>query len=294
MKYVITGSLGHISKPIAQRLIKEGHDVTILTSKSTNADSIKALGATALTGTVEDAAFLNDAFKGADAVYLMIPPKWDITDWITYQKKVADNYIAAIQNNHVKNVVVLSSVGAHMRNGAGPVDGLAYLESRLNEITDVNAVYLRPSYFYYNLLSMIPLIKNAGFMGSNQPATHKIVLTHTSDIAAVAEEKLLHLNFKGKQVVYISSDEKTWGEITSTLTKAIGKENIPWVEFTDQQSLEGMLQAGLPETIAKGYTAMGAALRSGEMEADYWKNKPAQFGKVKLEDFVKEFVAAYN
>ena len=294
MKYVITGSLGHISKPVAQRLIKEGHDVTILTSKSTNADPIKALGATALTGTVEDAAFLNDAFKGADAVYLMIPPKWDITDWITYQKKVADNYIAAIQNNHVKNVVVLSSVGAHMRNGAGPVDGLAYLESRLNEITDVNAVYLRPSYFYYNLLSMIPLIKNAGIMGSNQPATHKIVLTHTSDIAAVAEEKLLHLNFKGKQVVYISSDEKTWGEITSTLTKAIGKENIPWVEFTDQQSLEGMLQAGLPETIAKGYTAMGAALRSGEMEADYWKNKPAQFGKVKLEDFVKEFVAAYN
>ncbi len=294
MKYVITGSLGHISKPVAQRLIKEGHDVTILTSKSTNAGPIKALGATALTGTVEDAAFLNNAFKGADAVYLMIPPKWDITDWITYQKKVADNYIAAIQNNQVKNVVVLSSVGAHMRNGAGPVDGLAYLESRLNEITDVNAVYLRPSYFYYNLLSMIPLIKNAGIMGSNQPATHKIVLTHTSDIAAVAEEKLLHLDFNGKQVVYISSDEKTWGEITSTLTKAIGKENIPWVEFTDQQSLEGMLQAGLPETIAKGYTAMGAALRSGEMEADYWKNKPAQFGKVKLEDFVKEFVAAYN
>ncbi|CAN5848105.1 NmrA family NAD(P)-binding protein [soil metagenome] len=294
MKYVLTGSTGHISKALAEKLIAAGHAVSIISSKADKADEITSLGATPLIGTVENPSFLAEAFEGSDAIYLMIPPKWDLTDWLDYQKKITHHYVDAIKKSNVKKLVVLSSVGAHMGVGAGPVDGLAYLESALNKLTDVDAVYLRPSYFYYNLLSMIPMIKNAGIMGSNQPASHTLVLTATTDIADVAALQLLSLNFKGKQIVYISSDEKTWADITSTLTKAIGKENIPWVEFTDQQSMEGMLQAGLPETIAKGYTNMGAALRSGEMEADYWKNKPAQQGKVKLNDFAKQFAAAYN
>jgi hypothetical protein len=55
-----------------------------------------------------------------------------------------------------------------------------------------------------------------------------------------------------------------------------------------------MLQAGLSSTIAEGYLAMGKALRDGDMQADYWKNKPAKLGKVKLEAFAKEFAGAYN
>lgn len=294
MKYTLIGSLGNITKPVAETLIKAGHDVSIISSKPENAAAIKALGATPLTGSIEDASFLTSAFTGADAAYLMIPPKWDIADWLTYQQHVADNYAAAIKKSNVKNVVLLSSIGAHMGTGTGPIDGLAYLESKLNELTDVNAVYLRPGYFYYNLLSMIPMIKNAGIMGTNQPADQKMVLAHPNDIATIAAEKLLDLNFKGKQVQYIGSDEKTWAEITSAVAKAIGKENIPWVEFTDQQSLEGMLQAGLPETIARGYTNMGAAFRSGEAQADYWKNQPAKLGDVKLEEFVSVFATLYN
>ena len=294
MKYVITGSIGNISKPVAEKLIKEGHDVSIISSKADKVQAIQELGAHALTGSVEDASFLATAFNGADAVYLMIPPKWDVTDWMTHQQHVANNYVEAIKKSNVKNVVVLSSVGAHMGTGAGPVDGLAFLESKINELQDMNTVYLRPAYFYFNLYAMIPLIKNAGIMGANQPGDLKMVLVHPDDIATVATEKLLKLPFKGKEIVYIASDERTWEDINNTLAKSIGKLNIPWVEFTDEQSLSGMLQAGLPETIAKGYTNMGAALRSGEMEADYWNNRPSQLGNIKLEDFAKSFAEAYN
>lgn len=293
MKYVITGSLGHISKPVVEALVNANHDVTVISSRSENTTAIQALGATALIGSVEDRNFITNAFKGADAVYLMIPPKWNAKDWLAEQKVIADNYTAAVEHNHVKNVVVLSSVGAHMGSGAGPVDGLAYLESKINELHNVNAIYLRPSYFYYNLFSMIPLIKNAGIMGTNQPAGNTMVLTHPADIASVVTNKLLALDFTGKQIEYIGSDERTWADINQTLTKAINKENIPWVEFSDEQSFEGMINAGLPETIAKGYTQMGAALRSGEMQADYFKNKPVP-GKTKLEDFASEFAAAFK
>lgn len=294
MKYVLTGSLGHISKPVAEKLIKAGHEVSIITSNAEKEAAINTLGATALTGNIEEQPFVTNAFKGADVVYLMIPPKWDVTDWFVYQKMIADNYIAAIKENNIMKVVLLSSIGAHMRKGAGPVDGLAYLETKLDELQNVNAVYLRPSYFYYNLLSMIPLIKNAGIMGSNQPAGYKLVLTHPNDIAEVAAEKLLNGKFAGKEIEYIGSDEKTWAEITNSLTKAVNKENIPWVEFTDEQSFKGMVEAGLPETIAKGYTQMGVALKNGEMQADYWQHKPSALGKTKLEDFTKEFARAYN
>lgn len=295
MKYVLTGSVGHITKPVAENLSKAGHDVSIITSNPANEAAIKALGATPLTGSVSDVAFLSTSFKGADVVYLMIPPTWAPTDWLAHMQGISNNYIAAINNSGVKKIVVLSSVGAHMGRGAGPVDGLAYLESKINELPGVDAVYLRPSYFYYNLFSMIPMIKNAGIMGSNQPSTHKLVLTHTKDIADAATAQLLNPSFSGKKVLYIGSDARTLNEITSVLGKAIGKENIPWVEFTDEQQLNGMLQAGLNPSIAKGYTEMGAALRSGEMESDYWKNKAnAVEGKIKLEAFAKEFAAAYN
>lgn len=224
----------------------------------------------------------------------MIPPKWTVTNWMEYQQKVSNNYVEAIKEAKIKNVVLLSSIGAHMRKGAGPVDGLAYLEEKLSKIKEVNSTFLRPSSFYYNLFSQIPMIKNAGIMGSTQSPNHKIVLTHTSDIAEAVVEALLKFDFKGQVIRYIASDEQSWANVTKVLGTAIQKPELPFVEFTDEQSLQGMLSAGLSQTIAEGYAAMGKALRSGEMEADYWKNKPALLGKVKLADFAKEFSVVYN
>ncbi len=76
MNYLITGSLGHISKPIVQKLKASGHSVTVITSNSSKAIDIEALGATAAVGSVEDSGFLSKVFSGADAVYLMIPPNF--------------------------------------------------------------------------------------------------------------------------------------------------------------------------------------------------------------------------
>jgi uncharacterized protein YbjT (DUF2867 family) len=294
MKYVITGSLGHISKPVVDQLVKDGHQVTVITSSADRKPSIEALGAIAAVGSVENADFINSTFDGADAVYLMIPPKWDVTNWLEYQQKVADNYVAAITANNVKYAVQLSSIGAHMRKGAGPVDGLGYLEEQLLQLTTVNVKMLRPSYFFYNFFSMIPLINSMNIMGANYGGTEeKMVLVHTSDIADAVYAALAGLNFTGHTVEYIAGDERTTDEIAAVLSEAIGKPGMPWVKFTDEQSLQGMLQAGLSETIAEGYTTMGNAIFTGQMQEDYWKNRPS-LGKINLEAFAAEFAAAYS
>jgi uncharacterized protein YbjT (DUF2867 family) len=295
MKYVLTGGAGHITKPAAEKLLTAGHEVVIISRSADNIKDLTAKGAKVAAGSVDDAAFIMKTFAGADAVYLMIPPNFSPEGgWRAYQNKVGDIYTDTIIKNKIKNTVVLSSVGAHMGNGSGPVDGLADLEKKLAALKDVNIKILRPSYFMYNLFGMIPLIKGMNIMGGNYGDTdEKLVLVHTNDIAEAAAEELLNLKFTGHSVRYIASDERHPNEIAEVLSKAIGKPGIPWVPFSDKQALGGMLQSGLPQTIAEGYTELGKALRSGEAQEDYWKHKPA-LSKTKLEDFAKEFAAAFN
>lgn len=294
MQYVITGSIGHISKPITEALTKAGHQVTVITSSDGKVADIEALGAKAAVGSVEDAAFLKQAFAGADAVYLMIPPKWGVNGWRAYQNQVGDNYVEAIKANDIQYVVLLSSVGAHMGEGAGPVDGLYDMEQKLKQVPGLNAVFLRPSYFMYNLFSMVGMVKGMGIMGSNF-GDETIVLVHTSDIADAAIDELLQLGFTGQRVRYVAGDERTGAEVAKVLGEAVGKPETPWMVFSDEQNTQGMLQAGLNEEMASEYTKLGQSMRNGSMQADYFANRPAQLGKVKLEDFAhNEFAPAFN
>ncbi|ADB36261.1 NAD(P)H-binding protein [Spirosoma linguale] len=294
MNYVITGSLGHTGKPITEGLIKAGHQVTVITSKPETAEAIEALGARAAVGSVEDAAFVTEAFAGAQAVYLLVPGKWGVTGWRNFQNQIIDNYIAAIEANDIRFAVLLSSIGADLGDGAGPVDGLYDAEQKLAKVPGLNSKFLRPSYFMYNLFGMLGMVKGMGIMGSNFGGD-TLVLTHTNDIADVALTELLNLDFTGQQVRYIASDERTGAEIAQVLGQAIGKPEIPWVVFSDEQTKQGLVQAGLNDEMASAYTTMGKSLREGKMQADFFANRPAVYGKVKLEAFAEnEFAPAFN
>jgi uncharacterized protein YbjT (DUF2867 family) len=294
MKYVITGGAGHISTPLAEKLLSEGHQVTVIGRSAEKLQALVSKGATAAIGSVEDAEFVTASFARADAVYAMIPPNMATENFRHYQNTVARNYTDAIRANNIKHVVVLSSIGAHLGNGTGPVDGLADFEDLLKKHSTANIKLLRPSYFMYNLFAQISMIKGMNIMGGNfGGGAEKIVLVHTSDIAAAAAEELLALNFTGNSVRYIAGDERTGAEIAAVLSDAIGKPGIPWVEFTDEQTLAGMKQAGLKETMAEGYTMLGKAIREGKLQEDYLKNKPV-LSPIKLEAFAKEFAAAFN
>jgi uncharacterized protein YbjT (DUF2867 family) len=294
MKYVITGGAGHTSKPLISALLDAGQEVKVI---GRNADNLKDLvrkGAVAAIGSVEDVDFLKKSFTGADALYTLVPPNLLVADWKGYIGQIGINYASAIRSSGIKYVVNLSSVGSHMPEGAGPVSGLHNVEETLNQLADVNIIHLRPGYFFENLFGSVGMVKNMNLLGSNYGAAVRMVLADPDDIAAVAVEELLHLNFKGHSIRYICSDERTTGEIAQVLGKAIGKPELPWVEFTDEQSLSGLMQAGFSEEIAKNFTEMGSALRSGKMVEDYWKQHPDHLGQTKLEDFAKKFAAAYD
>ncbi len=292
MKYVVAGSLGHISKPLSEKLIANGHEVTIITSKAGNETAIKELGAKAAVGSLEDVQFLSETFKGADAVYTMIPPNSNPANWKEWIGSIGSNYAKAIKDAGVKHVVNLSSIGAHMPDGCGPVSGLYRVERALNALEDVDVRHLRPAYFYHNLLSQAGIIKHANILGANF-GENAFPMVHPADIADAAAEELLNLSFTGHSIRYIVGDEKSGADIAKVIGEAINKPGLPWIVFSDGQSLEGAIQAGLNEEVAKNYTEMGSAIRSGEMSAEYNQNKPS-FSKIKLADFAKEFAQAFN
>lgn len=295
MKYVLTGGAGNISKPLAEKLLDAGHEITVVGRNAAHLKPLTDKGAKAAIGTVEDLEFLKETFQSADAVYTMVPPNFGTGDWKSWIGQIGKNYAEAIKAAGVKHVVNLSSIGAHLPDGAGPVSGLYRVEQALNELTDVNIVHLRPGYFYSNFFGSIPMVKGMNIWGGNiSKAEDKIVLSDTTDIAEAAAGELLYLNFKGHSVRYLASDERTPAEVAKALGTAVGKPDLPYVEFSDEDTLNGMKGAGLPEEVAKNYTEMGGAMRSGKMGEDYWNNRPQTFGNTKLEQFAPHFAAAYN
>lgn len=292
MKITVTGSLGNISKPLAKQLIAAGHDVTIVSSDENKVKDIEALGAKAAIGSIADAAFLTRAFAGTDAVYTMVPPDFGATDYRKYVADSARNYAEAIRANGITRVVNLSSIGADIDGGTGQISGVHDGELVLNALDGVAIKHLRAGFFYVNFYANIDMIKHLGFIGANYAPATRLVMVHPEDIAAAVAEEL-QTPFTGKSVRYITSDERTAGEAAAILGAAIGKPGLQWVQFTDEQALDGMLQAGLPEPVSRNFIEMNNAVGSGILWKDYDALGNKATGKIKLEDFAKEFAARF-
>lgn len=293
MKITLTGSIGNITKPLAQILVAKGHEVKIISSNTGRAEEIKSLGAIPLIGSVSDTGFLKDAFTGAEAIYTMVPPNFAAPKFRAYIRSIGENYAAAIKESGVKKVVNLSSVGADLPDGTGPIAGLHDVENIFATLNGVAVKHLRAGYFYINFLANIDMVKHANILGSNFGPDAKLVLVHPRNIAEVAAE-VLESNFTGKTIQYVASDdESTPADVAKLLGTEVGKPALPWIEFSDEDAFNGMVGAGLPEEIAKNYVEMGDAIRSNKLFVDYYKNRPA-LGSIKLKDFAEEFAAAYQ
>ncbi len=294
MKIIVTGSLGHISRPLTEQLTRSGHAVTVISSNPDKQKDIEALGATAAIGSLEDVYFLTTTFTGADAVYCMIPPRnyrdhsLDVPDFV---RRLSENYAQAIEGSGVKRAVVLSSIGAHLEKGNGILAVYHTMEATLNRLKEVAITFMRPTSFYYNLLGYTAMIRQ-GFIAVNY-GEEKIVWVSPKDIAAaIADEIVVPLT--GRKVRYVASDERTGKETAAVIGAAIGNPALVWQIIPDDQYTAALTAVGLQPSIAAGMTEMWAAARSGYLWEDYNLHKPAPAGNVKLEEYASEFAEAFN
>jgi len=292
MKITVTGSLGNISKPLAKKLIKAGHQVTIISSSADKKADIEALGAAAAIGSIADADFLTRAFSSTDAVYTMVPPNFGATDYRKYVSVFTKNYADAIKKAGITRVVNLSSIGADVDGCTGQISGNHDGEIILNGLEGVAVKHVRAGFFYVNFFANVDMVKNMGIIGANYGVNSRLVMVHPEDIAAAIADEL-QTPFTGKSQRYITGDERTVGEVATILGTAIGKPDLQWVEFTDEQALDGMMQAGVPEHMARNFVEMNIAIRNGILWTDYDAQGTKPTGKIKLEDFAKEFAGRF-
>ncbi len=140
---------------------------------------------------VSDAAQLTKAFSGARAAYLMLPPITSRED----QERESDAIAKAVTESGLSYAVHLSSYGAQVPEGTGPVTGLHSSEQKLNAISGLNVLHLRAAYFMENNLEAIGMIRGMGIFGHALLPDLKLPMAATHDVGDYAARRLLDLDF---------------------------------------------------------------------------------------------------
>ncbi len=264
----ITGATGNIGKALALDLLGRGVRVRAVARRAEGLAALAAKGAEARAGDLGDAAFLADAFRGADAVFAMIPPDYATPDMRAYQRRTGAGLADALAKAGARRVVFLSSIGAGLPSGTGPIAGLHEMEERLSKMDGLASVSLRPASFMENLLAAIPLIKSAGINGSAARGDVSLPMVATRDIAAVAADLLAAPTFAGHATRDIFGPrDYTHREATAILGAAIGKPDLAYVEFSYEDFHKAIVGMGFSKSAADNFVEMYEAMNAGRIQA---------------------------
>src|SRR6476660_6001771 len=218
--YVVLGSSGNTGSIIADFLLSKGMKVRVVGRDAGRLQRFVRKGAEAFTADVSDAVALTKAFSGARAAYLLLPPITSRED----QERESDAIAKAVKDSGLRYAVNLSSYGAHVPEGTGPVAGLHSSEEKLNAISDLNVLHLRAAYFMENNLAAIDTIHGMGLFGHALLPDLKLPMIATRDVGDYAAQRLLDLDFSAKQTRELLGErDLTMTEATAVIARGIGK-----------------------------------------------------------------------
>ncbi len=266
--YVITGATGNTGKIVAENLLATGQKVRVVGRSAERLQGLVAKGAEAFTGSADDAAAMTQAFTGARAVYAMIPPDMKATDYRARQDRISDALSAAIAKAGVSHVVLLSSFGADKPAKTGPIVGLHVFEQKLNGISALNALYLRPGYFMENLLPQVGVVRSMGMMAGPLKGDVALPMIATRDIGEYAAGALEALKFTGKQTrELLGPRDVTMKEAAATVGAAIGKPGLSYTHAPAMMLKPAMVGMGISANVVDLILEMADSFNSGYAKA---------------------------
>jgi uncharacterized protein YbjT (DUF2867 family) len=288
--YVILGASGNTGSIIANFLLSKGKKARVVGRDVERLQRFVRKGAEAFTGDMNDAALLTKAFSGARAAYLLLPPITSRED----QERESDALAKAVTESGLRYAVHLSSYGAHVPKGTGPVAGLHSSEQKLNAITDLNVLHLRAAYFMENNLAAISMIQEMGTFGHALLPDLKLPMIATRDVGDYAAQRLLDLDFSGKQTRELLGErDLSMTEATAAIARGIGKPDLRYEHFPDDLVRQALTQMGFSPKKAAVYIEMFEAINAGLLAAQEPRSRenttPTSFEK-----FVQDvFAPAY-
>lgn len=292
--FVITGASGNNGSKVSGILLSQGQKVRVVARNADRLQSLVKRGAEAAVGDLRDTGFLTTAFVGATAVFAMIPPHYTADDFRAYQNETGASIAAAIQNSGVRHVVNLSSQGAELSEGTGPIKGLHDQEKRLNKLKGVNILHVRPAYYMENLFMFIPMIKKANIAGSAMKGDRKFAMIATTDIAPFVAERLLRRDFTGKSVSgLLGQRDVSLDEAIAIIGRKMGRPELKYVQFPYEEARKGLVAAGLSEDVSSLIIEMNKAINDGLFAVNVPRTKDNTTG-TSIEEFADTFVRLYE
>jgi len=289
--YVVLGSSGNTGSIIANFLLSKGKKVRVVGRDVGRLQRFVRKGAEAYTADLSDAAALTKAFSGARAAYLLLPPLNSREE----QERQSDAIAAAVKNSGLPYAVHLSSYGAHVPKGTGPVTGLHSSEQKLNGISDLKVLHLRPGYFMENNLAAIDMIREMGMFGHALRPYVKLPLIATRDVGSYAAQRLLDLDFSGRQTHELLGErDLSMAEATAVIARGIGKPDLRYEQFSYDQVQQALVQMGFSPKKAAVYIEMFQAINAGVLAAQEPRS-PQNSTPTSFEKFVQDvFAPAYH
>ena len=289
--YVILGASGNTGSIIANFLLAKGEKVRVMGRDAGRLQRFVGKGAEASTADVSDAAALAKAFRGARAAYLLLPPITSRED----QERESDAIAKAVKESGLRYAVYLSSYGAQVPEGTGPVAGLHSSEEKLNAISGLNVLHLRAAYFMENNLAAIGMIHGTGIFGHALLPNLKMPMIATGDVGDYAAQRLLDLDFSGKQTRELLGErDLSMTEATAVIARGIGKPELRYVQFPYDQMQQALEKMGMPPKKAAVYIEMFTAINTGLLAAQEPRS-PQNTTPTSFETFVQDvFAPAYH
>lgn len=283
--YVLLGSNGNITSKTASLLLAQGAAVRVVGRNARSLSALRAAGASIAAGDIADADFLAKTFAGATAIYTMIPPGHSEPDMVATQDRRGEAIARAIARAGVKRVVNLSSIGAHVCSGTGPITGLHRQELRLNALDGIDVLHVRPGYFFENHLAAIQMIPAIGVYADMTAPDAPLPMVATSDVAKVIARELLDASGSGKRVLHLHAPRLyTMRESTAILGATIGKLDLAYVQASPAEGKAALMQFGFSASGADQIEEMSAAFSTGRINGEFEKG-PTETTQTTLERF---------
>lgn len=290
----VMGATGNTGKKIAEGLLAAGVSVRALGRSAHKLAELTEAGAEALVGDTSDPAFLANAFRGASAVYTLLPTDQRAPDYRAAQDREGEAIAHAIRASGVRYVVTLSSLGADVPEGTGVIMGLRAQEERFKNIEGINVLFLRPVSFFENFSNAFETIRHEGFVADSVEPDLEVPMVATRDVADAAVKALLATDWSGVAArELIGPRDLNHREATQILGERIGKPQLEYVQLPYADMAGALVQAGLSESFARLYVEMTRSFNEGSVQPLNGRT-PANTTPTTFEAFASELALAYG
>jgi uncharacterized protein YbjT (DUF2867 family) len=267
MKIAVTTPSGHVGSDVADFLLDFGGDIQVklLARRPRELDKFVRRGAELVIGSQDDADFLVSATQDVDALFWVTPPGYGSDNVRAFQNRIGIAGAFAIRTNNIPHVVNLSSIGAQLSSGVGPICGLYDVEGILDEAAD-NITHLRPGFFFENFLMQLDSITRWGKISLPLSGSRSYPMIAARDIGRVAALRLVDPTWTGMYIRELHGPvDMSFDEAAEIISQVLGRK-ILFIRSDKQEARHVLLNTGMSENLADSLLEMYDAVELGRLQ----------------------------